>query len=184
MRKKIVAVSMVLAMMLATACGKEDNKETTTGGVVSEEAQIVGQFCGVDLTYDPAEYLTLPDYSQIEVTEYEPTDEEVQEQLQKKVSSWTHNEEVEKDTVEEGDICLIDYVGSIDGVEFEGGAGTDYMLGIGSNAFIPGFESSLIGAKNKETTTINVTFPEEYSNNPDMAGKEAQCVVTIKGIYE
>ena len=184
MRKKIVAVSMVMALMLATACGKEDNKETTTEGVVSEEAQIVGQFCGVDLTYDPAEYLTLPDYAQIEVTDYEPTEEEVQEQLQRYVSSWTHNEEVEKDTVEEGDICLIDYVGSIDGVEFAGGTGTDYMLGIGSNAFIPGFESSLIGAKNKETTTINVTFPEEYKNNPDMAGKDAQFVVTIKGIYK
>lgn len=184
MRKKIVAVTMVMAMMLATACGKEDSKDTTTEGTVSAEAQIVGQFCGVDLTYDPSEYLTLPDYSRIEVTEYEPTDDEVQEKLSSYVNSWTHNVEVEKDTVEDGDLCLIDYVGSVDGVEFEGGTGTDYMLGIGSNAFIPGFESSLIGAKNKETTTITVTFPEEYSNNPDMAGKEAQFEVTIKGIYK
>lgn len=185
MRKKIVAVTMVMAMMLATACGKEDSKgTTTTEGNVSEEAQIVGQFCGVDLTYDPTEYLTLPDYSQIEVTEYEPTDDEVEQQLSTYVDSWTHNEEVEKDTVEDGDLCLIDYVGSVDGVEFEGGTGTDYMLGIGSNAFIPGFESSLIGAKNKETTTINVTFPETYSVNPDMAGVEAQFEVTIKGIYK
>ena len=184
MRKKIVAVSMVMAMMLATACGKENSKETTTEVAVSEEAQIVGQFCGVDLTYDPSEYLTLPDYTQIEVTEYEPTEDEVETQLLKYVSSWTHNEEVEKDTVEDGDIVLIDYVGSVDGVEFEGGTASDYELEIGSNAFIDGFESSLIGAKNKEKTTITVTFPDEYSRNPDLQGKEAQFEVNIKGIYK
>ena len=173
---------MLAAMMVASACGKADNG--TTAGVVSEEAQIVGEFCGVSLTYDPSQYLTLPDYTKIEVTEYEPTQEEIEEKLASDVSSWTHEEEVEKDVVEEGDICKIDYVGSLDGVEFEGGAGTDYMLEIGSNVFIPGFESSLIGAKNKETTTINVTFPSEYPNNPDLAGKETQFVVTIKGIYK
>ena len=182
MRKKIIAATMLATMMIASACGKADNNTTT--GVVSEEAQVVGEFCGVSLTYDPSQYLALPDYSQIEVTEYEPTQEEIEERLASDVNSWTHNEEIEKDVVEEGDICKIDYVGSLDGVEFEGGAGTDYMLEIGSNVFIPGFESSLIGAKNKETVTINVTFPSEYSNNPDLAGKETQFVVTIKGIYK
>lgn len=175
---------MVMTMMLATACGKEDTKGTTTESMAMEEAPIVGQFCGVDLTYNPSDYLTLPDCSTIEVTKYEPTEEELQEQLGRYVSSWTHDEEIEKDIVEEGDLCKIDYVGSLDGVEFEGGAGTDFMLEIGSNIFIPGFESSLIGAKNKETTTINVTFPEVYNNNPDLAGKETQFVVTIKGIYK
>lgn len=185
MRKKIVAVTMVMTMMLATACGKENSKDTTTTeGVVSEEAQIVGQFCGVDLTYDPTEYLSLPDYSEIEVTEYEPTDDEVESQLVSYVNSWTHNEEVEKDVVEDGDIVLIDYVGSVDGVEFEGGSATDYELVIGSNAFIDGFESSLIGAKNKEKTTITVTFPDTYSRNTDLQGKEAQFEVNIKGIYK
>lgn len=186
MRKKIVAVTMVMAMMFATACGKENSKDTSSakGEEQSVEAPVVGQFCGVNLTYDPSDYLALPDYSEIKVTEYEPTEEEVDEQLSKNVSSWTHNEEVDKDTVESGDICLIDFVGSVDGVEFQGGAGNDYELEIGSNAFIPGFEDSLIGAKNKEKTTITVTFPEVYNPNPDLQGKEAQFEVNIKGIYK
>ena len=88
-------------------------------------------------------------------------------------------------TVEDGDTVNIDYVGSIDGVEFDGGntngAGTD--LTIGSGLYIDDFEEQLIGAHPGDTVEVNVTFPENYSNE-ELSGKDAVFEVVINGIYE
>lgn len=87
-------------------------------------------------------------------------------------------------TVEDGDTVNIDYVGSIDGVEFDGGntngAGAD--LTIGSGTYIDDFEEQLIGAHPGDTVEVNVTFPEEY-HSADLAGKDALFVVEVNGIY-
>jgi trigger factor len=79
------------------------------------------------------------------------------------------------------DIVQIDFVGSVDGVEFDGGKGEDYNLTLGSGQFIPGFEEQLIGAKAGETRDVKVTFPAEYQA-ADLAGKDAVFVVTVKEI--
>lgn len=88
-------------------------------------------------------------------------------------------------TVEDGDTVNIDYVGSIDGVEFDGGStngqGTD--LTIGSGLYIDDFEEQLIGSHPGDTVDVNVTFPEDY-NSEDLQGKDALFVVTINGIYQ
>lgn len=88
-------------------------------------------------------------------------------------------------TVEDGDTVNIDYVGSIDGVEFDGGntngAGTD--LTIGSGLYIDDFEEQLIGAHPGDTVEVNVTFPEDYGNE-ELNGKDAVFEVVINGIYE
>ena len=88
-------------------------------------------------------------------------------------------------TVEDGDTVNIDYVGSIDGVEFDGGntngAGTD--LPIGSGLYIDDFEEQLIGAHPGDTVEVNVTFPEDYGNE-ELNGKDAVFEVVINGIYE
>lgn len=87
--------------------------------------------------------------------------------------------------VEDGDTVNIDYVGSIDGVEFSGGntqgAGAD--LTIGSGTYIDDFEEQLIGHYIGETVEVNVTFPENYGNE-DLNGKDAVFEVTINGIYQ
>jgi trigger factor len=83
--------------------------------------------------------------------------------------------------VESGDVATIDFAGYIDGELFEGGAGEDYSLEIGSNTFIPGFEEQLIGARIGEEKEVKVTFPEEY-HAEDLAGKEALFKVTVKTI--
>jgi trigger factor len=80
-----------------------------------------------------------------------------------------------------GDQVTIDFVGKIDGVAFEGGTGTDARLVLGSESFIPGFEDQLIGLKAGETTTVHVTFPEDYGV-ASLAGKPATFDVTIKEI--
>ena len=88
-------------------------------------------------------------------------------------------------TVEDGDTVNIDYVGTADGVEFDGGStegmGTDLVIGSGS--YIDDFEEQLIGAHPGETVEVNVTFPDDYYST-DMAGKDAVFTVTINGIYE
>ena len=88
-------------------------------------------------------------------------------------------------TVENGDTVNIDYVGSIDGVEFSGGntqgMGTDLVIGSGS--YIDDFEEQLIGAHPGDNVTVTVTFPEDYGKE-DLNGKEAVFEVIVNGIYD
>ena len=88
-------------------------------------------------------------------------------------------------TVEDGDTVNIDYVGSIDGVEFDGGNtqgnGTD--LTIGSGRYIDDFEEQLSGAHPGDEVEVTVTFPDDYGND-ELNGKEAVFDVTVNGIYQ
>src|SRR3546814_8452752 len=81
-------------------------------------------------------------------------------------------EKVER-AAQNGDQVVIDFVGSVDGVKFDGGAADDYPLVLGSNSFIPGFEDQLVGAKAGDAVAVKVTFPEAYGNS-DLAGKAAE----------
>jgi trigger factor len=81
----------------------------------------------------------------------------------------------------EGDQLIIDFVGKLDGVEFEGGKAEDAALVLGSNTFIPGFEDQLVGVKTGQEKTITVTFPAEYQAE-HLAGKEATFDITVKAV--
>ncbi|WP_455482333.1 trigger factor [Bartonella sp. B35(2025)] len=82
---------------------------------------------------------------------------------------------------EEGDRIIIDYLGKLEGVPFEGGTDSDAQLILGSKQFIPGFEEQLIGVKAGDTTTISVKFPDNYSAT-HLAGKEAEFDITVKSV--
>ena len=84
---------------------------------------------------------------------------------------------------EDGDQVVIDFKGSVDGEEFEGGAAEDYPLVLGSNSFIPGFEKQLVGVKAGEEKSVVVNFPEEYQAE-HLAGKEATFACTVKEVKE
>lgn len=84
---------------------------------------------------------------------------------------------------QKGDAVKLDFVGSVDGVEFPGGTAQDYSLEIGSGSFIPGFEDQLIGAEAGKTVDVKVTFPKEYGA-ADLAGKDAVFKCTIKEVLE
>ena len=88
--------------------------------------------------------------------------------------------------LQDGDKISLDYVGSVDGVEFEGGNtnGNGATLTLGSGSYIDDFEDQLVGHKVGENVTVEVTFPETYSNNPDLAGKDAVFEVVINGVYQ
>ncbi len=83
----------------------------------------------------------------------------------------------------QGDQVVIDFLGKVGGVAFEGGAGTDYPLELGSNSFIPGFEEQLIGTKAGEDVAVNVSFPETYGAK-NLAGKAAVFDCTVKAVKE
>jgi trigger factor len=82
---------------------------------------------------------------------------------------------------EAGDRVVVDFVGRVDGTEFEGGKGTDVQVELGSNTFIPGFEDQIVGAKAGETRLVQVTFPEGYAA-AHLAGKAAEFDVTVKEV--
>ena len=84
---------------------------------------------------------------------------------------------------QKGDAIKLDFVGSVDGVEFPGGAASDYTLELGSGSFIPGFEDQLLGAEVGKPVEVKVTFPAEYGA-PELAGKDAVFKCTIKEILE
>jgi len=81
----------------------------------------------------------------------------------------------------DGDQVEIDFLGKVDGVAFEGGAGEDYPLVLGSNSFIPGFEEQLVGAKAGDAVEVKVTFPAEYTAK-ELAGKNAVFSCTVKAV--
>ncbi len=82
---------------------------------------------------------------------------------------------------EDGDQVVIDFLGKIDGVAFDGGAGDDFPLVLGSNSFIPGFEPQLVGVKAGEEKDVTVSFPDEYQAE-NLAGKEAVFTCTVKEV--
>jgi trigger factor len=84
---------------------------------------------------------------------------------------------------QKGDAIKLDFVGSVDGVEFPGGAAQDYVLEIGSGSFIPGFEDQLVGAEIDKPVDVKVTFPAEYGA-PELAGKDAVFKCTVKEVLE
>ena len=81
-----------------------------------------------------------------------------------------------------GDTVVFDFVGTVDGVAFEGGSAQNYSLELGSNTFIPGFEDQLVGVKAGDHKDVNVTFPEAYT--PELAGKAAVFACDVHEVKE
>lgn len=125
----------------------------------------------------------LGEYKGLEVSKEDTnvTDEEIEAQLKESQERMAELTVKEDGQVENGDTAVIDFEGFVDGEAFEGGAGNDYSLEIGSNSFIPGFEEQLVGAKTGEQKDVEVTFPEEY-HAEELAGKSATFKVTVNEV--
>lgn len=118
----------------------------------------------------------IPDYEIPEVSK-----DEVKAKIDELLVMTAPLEKVEKDTLEKGDFAKFDFEGFLDGKAFEGGSAKDYVLEIGSNQFIPGFEDAMIGLKIGEEKDINLTFPENYGA-ANLAGKEVTFKVKLNEI--
>ena len=135
-----------------------------------------------------AEVVTKPEvklgaYKDLEVSveaSKEVTDEEVDAKLESERKNLSELV-VKEGAAENGDTVVIDFVGSVDGVEFDGGKGENHSLELGSGQFIPGFEDQLVGAKAGDEVEVKVTFPEDYQAT-DLAGKAAVFVTKVNEV--
>lgn len=132
--------------------------------------------------------ITLPDFSTIQLTRIkaEVAPESVDKALEQIAKANRVLQPIDSETLEArgtgaaaGEVVTIDYDGSIDGIPFEGGAGTEMPVEIGGTGFIPGFAEQLEGAKIGEQRTLHVTFPADYGK-ADLAGKAADFAITVK----
>ncbi len=141
---------------------------------------------GVDLSYELSLEL-MPDFEPIDIAGlkltrpvYSPSEKEVDEALadlakQAKTFAPRTGKSLK---AKDGDQVLIDFVGSVDGVEFPGGKGEAFELTLGSGQFIPGFEGQLVGAKPGDDVVVKVTFPTPYQSE-ELAGKDAEFAVKV-----
>lgn len=109
---------------------------------------------------------------EVPIQNREVTDEDLQRELDREIEKNSRMVTVEDRPAEMGDVCNIDYAGTIDGVAFDGGTAEGHDLELGSNTFIPGFEEQLVGVSAGEEKDVKVTFPENY-HAEDLKGKEA-----------
>lgn len=120
---------------------------------------------------------------EVEAVSFPVGDTDVEQALQEMQEQHARLVESPADCVADGDFVNLAYEGFIDGEAFAGGKADDYTLEIGSNTFVPGFESQLIGLAKGESSEINVVFPEDYRNE-QLAGKPAIFKVEIKDIKQ
>ena len=195
----ITAVAALTAVSMA-ACNSNSTPEATTAaettaaaGETATESTVAAE--SVDPEVEKLENTEVPDMPDlkdmgyikmvdlstitVETTPKQVVDDEmIDSQINSLLSS--HKDEVDE-AAKDGDTVNIDYVGTIDGVEFDGGSATGYNLTLGSGTFIPGYEDQLIGAKKGEKVTVKVTFPEDYGN-ADLQGKDAEFAVTVNTV--
>ena len=198
MKKRAIMISMRLVMALSvTGCSqktatkdkdtkteetaKTDDAEETESDDTEDTSEDTPTTAELMAGIDVEKCVTLGDYKgvTVEKTIQSVTDEDVQNEIDNALANYP----VEVDqAAKEGDTVNIDYVGKIDGEEFDGGSDQGADLKLGSGKFIDGFEDGLIGAKKGETRTLNLTFPEDYTQ--DLAGKAVEFTVTVNAVKE
>lgn len=198
MKKRAIMSSMLLVMALSvTGCSqktatkdkdtkteetaKTDDAEETESDNTEDTSEDTPTTAELMAGIDVEKCVTLGDYKgvTVEKTIQSVTDEDVQNEIDNALANYP----VEVDqAAKEGDTVNIDYVGKIDGEEFDGGSDQGADLKLGSGKFIDGFEDGLIGARKGETRTLNLTFPEDYTQ--DLAGKAVEFTVTVNAVKE
>ena len=117
----------------------------------------------------------------VEKAKVSVTEKEVSEAIDRLVAG-NASLVVSEKPAKEGDTVVMDFVGKVDGKEFEGGKAENYSLELGSHQFVPGFEEQLVGHKSGEVVEVKVKFPEQYV--PELAGKDATFTCTIHEVKE
>nr|MBQ4318629.1 trigger factor [Clostridia bacterium] len=174
---KYLCLALTAAMMLSAAACSKDNTDysedyqpgdRTYTSYNLDDYVVVGQYTGLNI-----------DLGSIEVS-----DEDVENAINSALFSAAKQVERKDGTVNDGDIVNIDYVGYIDGKAFDGGSDEGFNLTIGSGTMIKGFEESLVGMPVGKTVKIELSFPETYAPNPDLAGMPAAFDVTINYVLD
>lgn len=173
-------------ILLPEAYG-EAIEETEISPVAQPEVNVTQIEKGKDFIFEATvtvePEVKLGDYKGLEIEKQETdlSDEELQESVDHSLSHLAEMVVKEDGAVENGDTVNIDFSGSVDGEEFDGGQAEGYDLEIGSGSFIPGFEEQIEGMKTGDEKDVVVTFPEEY-HAEELAGKEATFKTKVNEI--
>jgi len=183
----------IMGEILEKAVGDSSREALEEKGIkpaLQPQIEITSFDEGKDLEYtlsvDALPEITPMDFKSLKLERLEPTvaDSEVEEALTRIAATNKSSEPVKKTRKSKnGDVIVIDFVGRIDGVEFDGGKAEDYQLELGSNSFIPGYEEQLVGKNVGDKVDVTVNFPEEYGA-AELAGKEAIFEVDVKELRE
>ena len=200
MKKRYIVLCGLLALTMAvTGCGKKNDtpdSSVVSGSSVAAESSSDMNLSQVQVPADYEAPTTLTDLTKdIDLDKVVKLGEYKGLKLTKKVKEVTDEDvdnavadALEKTLVEvgraaqEGDTVNIDYVGTMDGEQFDGGTASGYDLKLGSHSFIDGFEDGLIGAKAGDTVTLNLTFPKNYTEA--LSGKAVTFTVTVNKVQE
>lgn len=195
MKKKIVTAMLLMCMALTvTACGGSDTKDTEetkteatqntedkedTKDTASSDQKKSSSAVRLVSVSDVTPYITIGEYKELELerSSNTVTDDDVQAEIDYNLEE--NGTEVSDGTVEEGDSVTINFTGTIDGKEFDGGSAEDYDLVIGEGGMIDGFEDGIIGMKKGETKELDLTFPDDYYEE-SVAGKAVVFKVTLQ----
>ena len=164
---------------------KETNIQPVDQPKIDIKSMEKGQPWVLTAEVDVMPEVKLGEYKGMEVPAHDTTvtDADVDDALETKRQQQAELVLKEDKPAEKGDTVVIDYKGSVDGEEFDGGSAENYSLELGSGSFIPGFEDQLIGHNADEDVDVNVTFPEDY-HAKNLAGKDALFKVKIHEIKE
>lgn len=188
-----ILIPALAGMMMLSACGGDANVHTDPATIAQLQEQsvsgngLMGNDTVTILDYDMTQYVKVGDYRNLDVvySETEITDDIVDYAYLNFLSDYAEAVdpsyyETERE-VRDGDIISLDFCGKKDGVAFEGGTATGYILEIGSGTFIPGFEEGLIGVMPGEEVDLDLTFPESYQS-AELAGQAVVFTCTVQGI--
>ena len=185
MKKKVYLMILTLCIAFAgTACGTKEKaaEETKISEEKTEEKEDTkksGEGTRLVSVKDIDKYITIGQYKGLSLEKVVETitDTEVEGSISQDLAMT--KEEVKDGVVEEGDTVTVNYVGTENGKEFNGGSAENQEITIGSGGYIPGFEDGILGMKKGETKDVPLTFPEDYIE-PSMSGKDVVFKITLQ----
>ena len=195
MKKKAVVAMLIMCMAVsAAACGKSSDTEKTTTETTDTKDSEDSEKDSTDTdtkeaassegkrlvsVKDVSKYVTIGEYKGLELTRTSQpvTDDDVQAEINYNLED--NGSEVKDGTVENGDTVTINFTGTIDGKEFDGGSAEDYELVVGDGEMIDGFEDGIVGMKSGETKELDLTFPDDYYEE-SVAGKAVVFKVSVQ----
>lgn len=185
MKKKVYLMILTICIAFAgTACGTKEKaaEETKISEEKTEEKEDTkksGEGTRLVSVKDIDKYITIGQYKGLSLEKVVETitDTEVEGSISQDLAMT--KEEVKDGVVEEGDTVVVNYVGTENGKEFNGGSAENQEITIGSGGYIPGFEDGILGMKKGETKDVPLTFPEDYIE-PSMAGKDVVFKITLQ----
>lgn len=188
MKKQVYLAVMAMCMALAaSACGTEKTatEKTVTEKSEQTEKESNKEVSGIRIVTvkDIEKYLKLGQYKEIELENsvQEITDDDVEVQIEYEMQNYMEEPSDSNAKAQNGDLITINFVGTMDGVEFEGGTANNYDMILGEGGMIDGFEDAIVGMKKGVTKDVEVVFPEDYFSE-DLAGKAAVFKITMQKI--